>query len=213
MQRPFSRLLDVDTQYPEALERLFATLMPLAEKKSLKRNDVFMDFNRDDEQVMLVEKGTIGFYRKSDRLLIHETQAPAILGLAHAFQHADVIAQAHTAMTLWYIPRESALESIETKGLWREVSLVLGRIIKAYVIRDTNLVAQDAYHIVRHHLGLLMALPIEDRYTTTAAKFITSRSMLSRSRVMDILKELSAGNYITIKNGILVNIEKLPDKF
>ncbi|WP_083967892.1 helix-turn-helix domain-containing protein [Buttiauxella brennerae] len=213
MDKQFSSLLDVDIHYSTALEKLFSALMPLAEKKRLKRNDVFLDFKQDDEQLLLIETGNVGYYRKSDRLLIHETQAPAILGLAHAFQKVDVIAQAHTSMVVGYISRETALKIIDQKGLWREVAVVLGRIIKGYMVRDTNMVAQDAYHIVKHHLGLLMALTIEDRYAITAAKFITSRTMLSRSRVMEILKQLGAGNYITIKNGILVSIEKLPDKF
>lgn len=213
MGEPFSSLLDVDTQYAEALKTLFAALGRQGKRETLNKNSVFLNFKQDEQQLLLIEEGSVIFYRKSDRMLIHETLAPAVLGLVHLFHKADVIAVAHTKVTLQRIPREDALQIIEEQGLWREVSLVLGRIIKGYVVRDLNLVAQDAYHIVRHYLAILIGMPVEERYATTAAKFITDRSMLSRSRVMDILKQLNSGDYITIKNGILVKINHLPDKF
>ncbi|MFJ3458580.1 helix-turn-helix domain-containing protein [Scandinavium goeteborgense] len=213
MSKPSSHLLDVDTQYPEALKKLFAAFEMQGEKESLKKSSVFMDLKRDAHQLLLVEEGVIGFYRKKDRLLIHETTSPAVLGLVHLFHNADVIAVAHTALSLQRIPRDIALEIIEKQGLWREVSLVLGRIIKGYVVRDISLVAQDAYHIVSHYLTVLMALPVEERYATTAVKFVTQRSMLSRSRVMDILKQLNTGNYILIKNGVLIELNYLPEDF
>lgn len=209
----FSGLLDVDTQYADAVKKLFAALEMQGKRETVRENSVFVNYKHDEPQLLLFEEGTVGFYRKSDHLLIHETISPAVLGLVHMFHKADVIAVALTKLTFQRIPREAALRIIEEQGLWREVSLVLGRIIKGFVVRDVNLVAQDAYHIVRHYLAELMALPVEERYATTAVKFITDRSMLSRSRVMDILKQLNTGDYITIKNGILVKLNNLPEKF
>ncbi|WP_426763110.1 helix-turn-helix domain-containing protein [Hafnia paralvei] len=213
MDDPFSNLLDVDTQYADALKTLFTALEMPEKRETLRQNSVFLNFKRDEPQLLLIEEGNVGFYRENDRLLIHETISPAVLGFVHLFHKAEVIAVAHSKLTLQRIPREDALQIIEQQGLWREVALVLGRIVKGYVVRDMNLVAKDAYHIVRHYLAVLIALPVEERYSTTAAKFIADRSMLSRSRIMDILKQLNAGDYITIKNGILIRLNYLPDKF
>ncbi|MFU2316892.1 helix-turn-helix domain-containing protein [Rahnella sp. PCH160] len=213
MDNAFSDLLDVEKHYFSALEKVFSATEGESEKRICKRNELFLDLTRDDKCIWLVKSGLVGFYRKSDRLLIHETQAPVILGLVQSFYSADVIVLAHTEIILHVLPRETALKIIETEGLWREVALILGRILKSYVNRDLNMVAQDAYHIVKHHLRLLMAMSVEERYAITATKFITSRTKLSRSRVMDILRQLNAGNYITIKSGILVALNTLPDKF
>ncbi|MCE0798783.1 helix-turn-helix domain-containing protein [Buttiauxella sp. S04-F03] len=213
MDKMVDNLLDVETQYTAAVEKIFTAMNDIGKKHTYKKNEIFFDFKCDEQNILLIESGTFAFYRQPDRLLIQETSAPAIFGLVMVPHKPDIIISAHSKLSVRSVPRESALRIIEQEGMWYEVAIVLGRIIKVYVERDINLIARDAYHIVKHHLNLLKSLPIEERYSTTAVKFITSRSMLSRSRVMDILKKLNDGEYIIIKNGILNKINFLPDKF
>ncbi|BCG09189.1 helix-turn-helix domain-containing protein [Buttiauxella agrestis] len=213
MERTLNNLMDVDAEYAAAVERLFAAMNGIGEKRTYKNNEAFFDFKSNEQNILLIESGAFGFYRQNDRLLMQETFAPAIFGLVMVSHKPEVILFAHSKLSVKVVSRDSALRIIEQEGLWHEVAIVLGKIIKVYVERDMNLIARDAYHIIKHHLYLLMSLPVEERYSTTAVKFITNRSMLSRSRVMDILKKLNDGEYILIKNGILNKIHSLPEKF
>lgn len=213
MENTFSALMDVDNKYTEAVETILTALENIGESYHYNKNEVFFDFKNDEKNILLVESGTFGFYRQHDRLLMQETSGPAIIGLVMSSHKPDVILFAHSKLSIRTLPRELALSIIKQKGLWHEVALVLGKIVKIYVERDVNMIGRDAYHVIKHHLNLLMSLPIEERYATTAVKFITSRSMLSRSRVMNILKKLDDGEFILINNGILSNVNSLPEKF
>lgn len=213
METIFKNLMDIETEYTTAVARLFTAMKDIGENHTYKKNEAFFDFKNNEQNILLIESGAFGFYRQNDRLLMQESLAPAIFGLVMVSYNPDVILFAHSKLSAKVVPWESALRIIEQEGLWHEVVIVLGKIIKVYVERDMNLIGRDAYHIIKHHLNLLMLLSVEERYSTTAVKFITNRSMLSRSRVMDILKKLNDGEYISIKNGILNKINSLPDRF
>lgn len=213
MDKTFGDLLDIKDLHPAALEKIFKSLSEVGKEVTRRKNDVFFDFHKDVQNIVLIQSGSIGFYRKSDRLLIAETAQQSVIGLLHFSNKPDVMVVAHSSVKIKIVPRDIALEIIEKEGLWHEVAVVFGHMIKLYVERDLNFIARDAYHIIKHHLNILMALPVEERYETTAARFITNRSNLSRSRVMDILKALNDGGYIVIKNGILLKINSLPDGF
>lgn len=199
---------------PDELVARFVTIMGQEEtRRVFKKGEVFIDFSKETHFIYLIESGKVGIYRRNDRLLIQEIQGPSILGLAFMFHKTGVVVMAQSEAVVYKIPREQALADIEKNGLWRDVAAILAWVTRSYTLRDASLVGLDAYQIIRQHLNLLIQIPIEDRFAITAAKYITDRTFISRSRVMEILKQLNLGGYITIKNGILISISHFPEVF
>ncbi len=64
--------------------------------------------------------------------------------------------------------------------------------------RDRNLIGQDAYSQIKALLLELWSYPESSRFEINAQNFIQQRTGLSRSRIMQVLSELKAGDYIKI---------------
>lgn len=193
---------------------LFTELMAqVSEKKVFKNNAVVYDFTTTPSCVCFLESGRVGLYRKSDRLLVYTNTAPVALGFAHMGGTADLLIRAQSEVICYLVPSQTVAQIIEDKNLWKEVATMMSWAIKNYTRRDTGLVGTDAYTTIRHHLMLLIKLPAEERLAISAEKFIVERTFLSRSRVLSILRELVAGEYITIKRGILMEIKNIPQAF
>jgi len=79
--------------------------------------------------------------------------------------------------------------------------------------RDSELVGNDAYSKIRSLLMELWLYPEEIRRQIKVSSFIQRRTRISRSRIMDVLAELKKGQYIEMKSGVLVSMEKLPSAF
>ncbi|MFP2516983.1 helix-turn-helix domain-containing protein [Buttiauxella agrestis] len=196
-----------------SIERCISIIGNGKNKKLYKTGDAFINLNDECHFLYLIESGVVGIYRKNDNLLIQEVEGPLVIGLAYLFHKADIIALAHSEISAYKINREDALLAIDKNSLWQDVATILARVTRSYALRDANIIGLNAYKVVRYHLELLIQLPAEQRLMLNAAKFISDRTFISRSRIMEILKQLNAGSYITIKNGILIRIKHLPFDF
>lgn len=206
-------LSDAYDTYYESVMNMYKAIEPISTNKTYQKNTVLLNLSEPSKYFYLIESGIVGFYRKNDRLLVHEQSAPSVIGVYNIFQTADIIVMAHADVIIKCAEEQEVLAIIEQRSLWKDVAIILSRMLKRYTERDYNLIAQDAYFIVKYHLQLIMTMDINTRLTTTAHKFITSRTLLSRSRVMDILKQLNVGDFITMKKGILISINTLPERF
>lgn len=213
MEEVYADIFGGEARPNELIVRFVSIMGKEENRRNYRKGEILIDLSKENPFLHLIKSGKVGIYRRSDRLLIQEIPAPWILGLAYMFHKTGVVILAHSEVVAYKIPREQALADIDKNGLWRDVAAILAWVTRSYTLRDASLVGLDAYQIIRHHLNLLVQIPIEERFTITAAKFITDRTFISRSRVMEILKQLNLGGYITIKNGILINISRLPDDF
>ena len=68
------------------------------------------------------------------------------------------------------------------------------------------LTSNNAYGKVRFAIEWLSSAADAYRQSYTLVSFICSRTNLSRSRVLDILKELKQGGYIEVDNGYFVRL-------
>ena len=76
------------------------------------------------------------------------------------------------------------------------------------------LTSNNAYGKVRFAIEWLSSAADAYRQSYTLVSFICSRTNLSRSRVLDILKELKQGGYIEVDNGYFVRLcRDLPDGY
>ncbi|KYJ00875.1 hypothetical protein AIZ09_23245, partial [Salmonella enterica subsp. enterica serovar Typhimurium] len=70
--------------------------------------------------------------------------------------------------------------------------------------RDRILIGQDAYCQLIALLLELLSYPESSRFEINAQNFIQQRTVLSRSRIMQVLSDLKAGDFIKILHGRLL---------
>lgn len=190
-------------------------LLPKSIPKALPaRNVLVLNPPDDNGWVYLFPNKTFTTYRKRDRLLIKVGEAPTLIGLSEHVQSIDIysIVASHD---LHYnvIKFDDAVSIINSHNAWRSVASMFSWYIHIVSSRDEKLVGVGAYDMVRSQLFDIMNLPEDVRLKTTVAKFIVTRTRLSRSMVMKILSDLTKGGYIYIEKGILLSINRLPEKY
>lgn len=171
-----------------------------------------IDFNRKNEYIYVLTNESWDIYRKNGRLLIHSATAPSIIGLAHLTSKPAVIIKPSAGAIIYRIEKNNFTELVSRENLWREVADVLLWAIHYFTLRDSNMIGVTAYQMIKYHLIVLNEMSLEQRITIITEKYITERTLLSRSRVMGILKILTERQHIIIKNGLLIYIRDLPQK-
>ncbi|MEV4978508.1 helix-turn-helix domain-containing protein [Enterobacter ludwigii] len=101
----------------------------------------------------------------------------------------------------------------ETSPIWKDISTVLSFHLQYAGYRDSINGLRTAYPIIKLRLLEISGMPEEVRMNTTIINYITTRTSLSRSIIVRTLRELRKGNYIEMKNGVLLNIKHLPNAF
>lgn len=163
---------------------------------------------------ILLHKGSVALRRRGDGMVVASEQAPFILGLGNQPNIPDTMyLQCLEECEVSFIPLAMATEIIAKEDLWQPfVKVLLYTTSKVYE-HCTQVHQLSAYDIIRYQLYELMKESDTVRLNTTVAKYIKSRTYLSRSGIMRILSELRTGQYIAIENGILTGISYLPKKY
>ncbi|QXY84308.1 Crp/Fnr family transcriptional regulator [Salmonella bongori] len=180
-----------------------------------------LDIRIDNQShILLITKGTIKACRRVDGIVISNGGSPMILGLVDAYadlyqlaESSDVFFIAETTCEYYPIPVKDFVKKADEKQLWRDISNILMYRIAFMTNRDRNLIGQDAYSQIKALLLELWSHPESSRFEINAQNFIQQRTGLSRSRIMQVLSELKAGNYIKILHGRLLELRNLPDSF
>lgn len=162
----------------------------------------------------LLYSGSCVISRYSDSLVISTVSSPSILGVNTLIEvEADVVIEAKTDIEYMQIPVDEFLAFIDKHDLWKHVSYLLmfhSSRLNEYQRKHAGI---PTYKLISNLLYALNNEDFETRAMTSAAEYIQERTFLSRSGIMKILSELKAGGYIVIKRGLLIKINKLPEKF
>ncbi|WNS34115.1 helix-turn-helix domain-containing protein [Enterobacter asburiae] len=76
-----------------------------------------------------------------------------------------------------------------------------------------NSAGLSTYELIRINLNALMEEEEELRLSINVSDYIQDKTRLSRSRVMKILSDLREGDFIEVKRGILLKVNKLPANY
>lgn len=165
-------------------------------------------------QCFLLHKGSCIISRADDALVISTIASPNITGVNDLIPpEANVLIVASTDIEYSLIPLDTFLAFIEEHQLWKQVSyLLMFYSSRLYEHQRTN-AGLSTYKIITHLLQTLSNEDFDVRAMTTAVEYIQERTFLSRSGIMKMLSELKAGGYIVLSRGLLIKINKLPDKF
>lgn len=170
--------------------------------------------SNDKRMCFSLIQGECEFKRSKDSLLIGIFNAPIIVGVNN-FVHdpANLIILANTPIEYMYLPLEDFLMHIEQLNLWKPLSYTLMYLTARYDDHMQSNTALSSYELICNCLRALNDEDFETRATVSAVQYILERTQLSRSGIMKTLSELNSGSYIVIKRGLLIKINKLPNKF
>lgn len=165
-------------------------------------------------QCYLLLKGYVTLFRENDRLTLNTECAPFVFGFSSLQPStASLAIQLSSDAVVRQLPRQLAWEAIKESGSWDALSRLLMYVSARIFDHCARLSQLSSYQTVRHLLWELAAEPEAVRKQVSVVYYIQSRSVISRSRIMQILAELRAGNYITLAKGKLLAVHHLPEKF
>lgn len=162
----------------------------------------------------LLHQGSCVVSRSDDSLVISTIYAPNIVGVnALIPAEANVVIEANSDIEFTQVPLAEFLAFTDEHHLWKHVSYLLMFYSSRLYEHQRKNSGLPTYKLITNLLYALNNEDFETRAMTTAAEYIQDRTFLSRSGIMKILSELKAGGYIVLKRGLLIKINKLPEKF
>ncbi len=210
-----------DTKPINAINTLFNYLKPVSSPFSLEADKTFnLSPKRDNSGIILLDEGICSICHEENSLHIYSFFARSIIGFIDGYSlYYDVPARpqhklcAETDCTGYYVQVDDFVKVADDNRLWHDVARVLAHRLMVMSARENELVGVDSYRKVRSLLIELWAYPEEYRRNINVQNFIQRRTMMSRSRTLKILSELRKGEFISIDNGKLTSIQKLPEAY
>lgn len=186
---------------------------PLRVRFGRERQIISLD-NLEDPMTFILHSGIVAVYRTRDQLLLKFIEAPMIVGMNDLIDtNAGFYMQACGEIKYEIKPLKSTLEIINQRNLWQEAAYSYMYAIKRLLEAHETSVGLSTYELIRLNLVSLMTEKEDLRLTVNACDYIQEKTHLSRSRVMKILSDLKAGDYIEIQRGTLIKINRLPDNY
>ncbi|MGS2874150.1 helix-turn-helix domain-containing protein [Enterobacter huaxiensis] len=168
----------------------------------------------EEPMTFILHSGIAAVYRTRDQLLLKFIEGPMIVGMNDLIDtNAGFYMQACGEIKYEIKPLKSTLEIISKRNLWQEASYSYMYAIKRLLEAHETSVGLSTYELIRLNLVSLMTEKEELRLTVNACDYIQEKTHLSRSRIMKILSDLKAGDYIDVERGILMAIHRLPDNY
>jgi len=166
------------------------------------------------QQLYFIIDGQLSVLRASDGLLIVTVAEPHLFGIAEMIQPVrSHLLRSESPTTLLRIDAEYAQALIEEHSLWKDIASVLAYHTAYLLHRDSIVLQQRTYSIVRNHLQEMMLLQEEGRMKLYILNYIQERTHLSRSSILNIVSTLQKGDYLHCKRGgYILSLNTLPEQ-
>ncbi|MGL5389656.1 MAG: helix-turn-helix domain-containing protein [Serratia sp. (in: enterobacteria)] len=200
----------------EHIQTLIDSLLSVETVKvrKAKPGQSFQFVLQDQKMCFLLLQGGCDIKRNGDSLILHPMKAPGIAGISNFTPDpSNLKVQATTAIEYIYLPLEEFLRHVDEHGLWKSVAFSLMYLSSRFYEYMKSTTAIPNYEVIGNLLSALSEEDFETRATVSAVQYILDRTPLSRSGVMKTLAALNAGGYIVIKRGLLIKMNKLPEKY
>lgn len=162
----------------------------------------------------ILHEGIAALYRGRDNMLLSNVKAPLVIGLNLLnTTNSDIYIQARGSIQYELLKRTDFADAIRTKNLWE--SLANTYMFNAQKFLEHNFMTSGVptYEQVCNSLIALMNENDELRLTTNTCDYIQEKTLLSRSGIMKMLSDLKQGGHIDLQRGVLIAINKLPEKY
>lgn len=176
---------------------------------------VFEDCDKENENAVVLQSGTLSIHRQQDDLLIEIVTAPYIFGLNAGMMgcSTEYLLVAQSPCTGFWLLASGARHLIQQAGLWSDAFCWLSWHHRVMEIRDKQLVGNNSYSQIRSTLLDMAQWDETLRMRVGVMNYIQRRTRISRSVVAEVLAALRQGNYITMDRGKLVRINHLPAEY
>lgn len=199
----------------ESIQRLTEALEPIAEKIKVVPRKRIMWTHKNQPQLYLFLDGELSILRAPDGLLIVTVYEAHLFGIAEMIQPVrGHMLRAETESTILRVDAEKARDLFTRQGLWEDVAALLSYHTAYLFYRDSLVVQQRTYSVIRNHLQDMILLPEETRMRQSILDYIQERTHLSRSSILNVVSALKKGDYIDFqRGGYLTVINNLPERF
>ena len=196
------------------IQAVVNSLLHIHPASKAQKGQRFVLSDGDKKLCFILLEGHCDVARGTDALTFFSLTSPGILGFSD-FSHSSqtLVISASGPVKYLTLPTELVLQTIKENNLWESTTyflMYMAARYQEYLQKNTSL---SSYDLIRNNLHALSHEPFDVRATTTALKYIGDRTNLSRSLIMKILGELNNGEFIVIKRGLLITINKLPEKY
>lgn len=201
---------------PEAvMTKLISALEPEAEIMNVVPRKKILWDHKGKLQFYLFKSGALSILRDHDKLVMVTVHEPHVFGVAEMFQPLrSHHLRAETESEMLRIDAGKANKIFTEQNLWESVTQVLAYHTAYMSYRDSLVLQQRTYSVIRNHLLDMMLLPEESRARVTILEYIQDRTHLSRSSILNVLSALKKGEYIDFaRGGYLQEIKLLPERF
>lgn len=173
-----------------------------------------LDYMSDNIQhCYFLLEGSITLNRRWDGMVLNSQQYPFISGVSHQLSCGDnLYVRTAESSRLCKMPLERFNLLIEKYALWESFCYLLIYTTSSIYEQCSAFSQMSSSEIVMYHLRQLMLEPSRLRNSMTAASYIMDKTLLSRSGIMRILRQLREAKFIILERGILVGINHLPTK-
>lgn len=175
-------------------------------------NNIVLFKDRNDQtQCILLASGVATLIR-DDGVIVGVVDAPMIIGQIGIFNYQmNYKTSLHKSSIAYKIPAKNAEPIINSNNLWRDIACITAYNISLILFRESHFSGNNAYALVK---GCLQLITTKNEYKKiNVPKYIMDRTLLSRSIVMKILRDLKRGGYITMENGKALTINNLPANY
>ena len=182
--------------------------------RTAQRRQIISLASFPEPMVIVIHEGLVAAYRNSDQLLLSYFQGPLIVGI-NEFSELNnfFLYKAYSEVRYEIQPRKEVLEKIDNASIWRETAYLYMYALKRFSEVYQNSAGLSTYELIRINLNALMEEEEELRLSINVSDYIQDKTRLSRSRVMKILSDLREGDFIEVKRGILLKVNKLPANY
>lgn len=196
------------------VKKIISAISEPSRIRTAKTRQVISTNTHQEPMAVVIHEGLLAAYRNSDHLLLRYFQAPMIVGInALTDMNEGIVYKAYSDVRYELQPRDTVLEKIEKENLWRETALLFMFGVKRFAEAHKNSAGLSTYELIRLNLLALMEEEEELRLAINVSDYIQEKTRISRSRVMKILSDLREGDFIEIKRGILLKVNKLPENY
>ncbi|TNV11217.1 hypothetical protein FH968_22555 [Buttiauxella sp. B2] len=162
----------------------------------------------------IVRTGYCNIWKGDSNLIFVSLKAPLIMGIVNSLSmNKDIFVETLCPCEVATIPQEKALQLVDQHHKWEIFAKHTMFAVSKFLLFSEQTNAPTAYEILRHQLIALIQEPPEIRENVSAAVYIQTRTLLSRSAIMKILSALKVGGYVVLEHGILKELKKLPNKY
>ena len=211
----------VKTKPIKAIQAMISSLSPHGEIRTLTKNKTYrINEEADGEGVIIILDGIATVTNTESGHYLYTTYPPSILGFIHSYslyynlpnmtRHSIL---AETDVNYIFISLQKFVDVMDETNGWHDVARILAHRLMLASSKDVEFIDGNAYKMMRSLIQEVWLYPEEYRAQINLPNFIKKRTGLSRTRIMTILTDLKEGGYITVENGKLISVIKLPSAY